>query len=148
MNRRRAKKLAAKLVGAVVTGNTASVRTLLRAGADPEAADADGTTPLYTASVQGDADLAKILLRAGARPDTESGGCGSEGTPLCAAASWGSTEVVRVLLAAGADPNLREDHGTGRTPLEWAGANPWPDTAALLESAGARPSDEVPGGAL
>ncbi|WEH42026.1 ankyrin repeat domain-containing protein [Streptomyces sp. AM 2-1-1] len=144
MNRRRSKKLSGKLVAAVLTRDTASVRTLLRAGADPEAADAHGNTPLYIAAVQGDADVAEILLRAGARADTESGGWGSEGTPLCAAACWGSTEVVRVLLAAGADPRLREDHGTGRTPLEWARAAPWPETVVLLESAGAGRSDEAP----
>ncbi|WP_328721943.1 ankyrin repeat domain-containing protein [Streptomyces sp. NBC_00247] len=143
MKRRRSKKLSRDLVGAALTGDAARVRTLLRAGADPEAADSDGTTPLYAAAVQGDAEAVSILLRAGAAPDAESGGEGSEGTPLCAAACWGHTDVVRALLAAGAVPDLREDYGTGRTPLEWAMAGPWPETVAMLEGAGAplRPSE-------
>ncbi|MGW2282774.1 ankyrin repeat domain-containing protein [Streptomyces sp. NPDC001770] len=135
MNRRRSKKLSRALAGAVLARDTARIHTLLRAGADPQAADTDGTTPLYTAAVQGDPEAAVILLRAGADPDTESGGLGSEGTPLCAAACWGHADVVRVLLAAGADPRLREDHGTGSTPLAWARRGPWPETVALLEAA-------------
>ncbi|MFD6420410.1 ankyrin repeat domain-containing protein [Streptomyces sp. NPDC060198] len=142
MKRRRSKRLSRDLVGAALTGDAAGVRTLLRAGADPEGTDSegtdsDGTTPLYAAAVQGDAEAVGILLRAGADPDTESGGPGSEGTPLCAAACWGHTDVVRALLAAGAVPDLREDDGTGRTPLEWAMAGPWPETVAVLEGAGA-----------
>lgn len=38
---------------------------------------------------------------------------------------------------AGADPNLREDHGTGWAPLDWANNGPHPETAALLNTAGA-----------
>ncbi len=66
-------------------GETATVAALLRAGADPSLPDTDGTTPLYAASVRGDAEAVRLLLRAGAPPDTESGH-GSEGTPLCGAA--------------------------------------------------------------
>lgn len=138
MNRRRRKKLTQGLVGAVLCDDAPRVDALLRTGADPAAADRDGTTPLYTACVNGSAALARRLLAAGAPPDAESAGPGAEGTPLCAAACWGHTETVRALLDHGADPNLREDHGTGRTPLEWALAGPHPSTAAVLRAAGAR----------
>ncbi|SER23039.1 Ankyrin repeat-containing protein [Streptomyces sp. yr375] len=121
-----------------MSGAAPEVDRLLRAGADPSAADADGTTPLYAACVQGSADTARSLLAAGAPPDAESAGPGAEGTPLCAAACWGHTETVRTLLAHGADPGLREDHGTGRTPLEWATAGPHPETADALRATGAR----------
>ncbi|MFE9474080.1 ankyrin repeat domain-containing protein [Streptomyces griseofuscus] len=99
--------------------------------------DGDGTTPLYTASVNGEAEIARLPLTAGARPDTESAGPGAEGTPLCAAACWGHTETVRALPAHGADPNLREDHGTGRTLLQWALIGPHTETADRLAAAGA-----------
>ncbi|MFE0375251.1 ankyrin repeat domain-containing protein [Streptomyces inhibens] len=140
MNQRRRKKLTRHLFEAILLGDTARVKALLRAGADPERADSEGTTPLYEASVNGEAAIARLLLVAGASPDTESSGLGSEGTPLCAAACWGHTETVRELLAHGADPNLHEDHGTGRSPLDWANDGPHPETAALLITAGATPT--------
>ncbi|MFI5797667.1 ankyrin repeat domain-containing protein [Streptomyces sp. NPDC051677] len=137
MNRRRQKKLTRRLVAAAMFEMGTQVDRLLRAGADPAMADADGTTPLYAACVQGAADTARRLLEAGAPADAESDGLGAEGTPLCAAACWGHTGTVRILLAHGADPNLREDHGAGWTPLEWASAGPHPETVDVLRAAGA-----------
>ncbi len=90
MNQRQRKKLSRNLGVAVLLGDTARVRVLLRAGADPERADSDGTTPLYQAPVNGEAEIARLLLKAGASPDTQSRGIGAEGTPLCAAACWGT----------------------------------------------------------
>ncbi|MFB1048080.1 ankyrin repeat domain-containing protein [Streptomyces chrestomyceticus] len=142
MNRRRQKKLARKIVTAAMLGDAPAATALLRAGAQPNTPNAEGTTPLYAASVHGDVAVARLLLAAGAAPDTESGH-GTEGTPLCAAAAWGHLDVVRILLAHGADPNLREDGGTGHTPLDWATKDfqPHPETAAALIAAGARPRD-------
>ncbi|WP_432172048.1 ankyrin repeat domain-containing protein [Streptomyces sp. 1222.5] len=137
MNRRQRKKLSRRLFGAILTSDPAGVRSLLRSGADPERADRDGATPLYLASVNGEAGIVRLLLAAGACPDTESGGPGTDGTPLCAAACWGHTETVRALLEHGADPGRREDRGTGRAPLDWALAGPHPGTAGLLAAAGA-----------
>ncbi|MEV7786811.1 ankyrin repeat domain-containing protein [Streptomyces sp. NPDC088106] len=140
MNRRQQKKLSRRLFDAALVGDIAGVKAALRAGADPERRDGEGATPLYAACVNGDAEIARLLLTAGASPDTESGGLGSDGTPLCAAACWGHAETVRALLAHGADPNLREDHGTGRSPLDWANGGPHPETAGLLIAAGAASS--------
>lgn len=137
MNTRRRKKLTRRLTEAVLRDDAAAVSALLRLGADPDAADPDGTTPLYQASVHGAVDLVRLLLRAGATPDAESGH-GQEGTPLCAAAAWGHTDVVRELLAHHADPNLREDRGTGYAPLDWALRGDHSSTADLLRAAGAR----------
>lgn len=136
MNRRKRKKLTRRLVLAAFIGDRAGAEALLRAGAPAGAADAEGTTPLYAASVHGAADIVLRLLAAGAPPNAESGH-GAEGTPLCGAACWGHTETVRALLAHGADPNQREDHGTGRSPLEWALSGPYEETAAVLRAAGA-----------
>lgn len=129
--------MTARLVTAAMFGEQADVRALLRAGADPDTADRDGTTPLYAASVRGATDVVRLLLRAGAAPDTESAGVGAEGTPLCAAACWGHTGTVRELLAHGADPDRREDGGSGLTPLDWALRGPYPETAEALRAAGA-----------
>ncbi|MFD0344477.1 ankyrin repeat domain-containing protein [Streptomyces sp. NPDC127117] len=137
MNRRRRKKLSRHLGTAVLMGEAARVKALLWAGADPERADSEGVTPLYLASVNGDAEIARLLLVSGASPDTESAGLGSEGTPLCSAACRGHIEAVRELLAHGADPNLHEDHGTGLSPMDWATAGRHAETVALLIAAGA-----------
>ncbi|GGP31929.1 ankyrin repeat domain-containing protein [Streptomyces melanogenes] len=139
MNRRQQKKLSHRLFTAILVGDAARVRAALRAGAAPERPDREGTTPLYKASVNGNAEIARLLLAAGAAPNAESSGVGAEGTPLCAAACWGYAETVRVLLAYGADPNRREDDGTGWSPLEWALRGPHPETVELLMGAGARP---------
>jgi len=137
MKQRQQKKLSRRLFGAIVVGDIGVAKAVLRAGVDPGRADSEGTTPLYAASVNGQAAIVRVLLAAGAFPDTESSGIGAEGLPLCAAACWGHTETVRELLAHGADPNVREDHGTGRSPLEWANNGHHPETVALLREAGA-----------
>ncbi|MFJ9855704.1 ankyrin repeat domain-containing protein [Streptomyces sp. NPDC101150] len=139
MNQRKRKKLSRRLCTAVLLRDRTLVKALLRAGADPERANSEGTTPLYQASVNGEAEIARLLLAAGASPDAESSGLGAEGTPLCAAACWGHAEAVRELLVHGADPNLHEDHGTGLSPLDWAHHGPHPETVALLVAAGAIP---------
>lgn len=143
MNRRRWKKLSSRLVLAAGTGDHVGVRVLLRSKLHPDTADAEGTTPLYAASVHGATTAVRRLLAAGASPDLESGH-GTQGTPLCAAACWGHTETVRELLAHGADPDLREDQGTGWSPLDWAENGSHTETAALLRAAGARPRDRTP----
>ncbi|MEV6564355.1 ankyrin repeat domain-containing protein [Streptomyces kronopolitis] len=139
MNQRQ-RKLSRRLVAATVVGDAHHVKALLRAGADPERGDSEGTTPLYVAAANGEAEITRLLLVAGASADTESRGIGSEGTPLCAAACWGHTTTVRELLAHGADPNLREDHDTGRSPLDWAIEGLHQEATALLTAAGATPS--------
>ncbi|MFK4103798.1 ankyrin repeat domain-containing protein [Streptomyces sp. NPDC019531] len=143
MKQRQQKKLSHRLFEAILAGDAGSAKTLLRSGASPEPRNTDGTTPLYLASVQGEAELARLLMEAGASPDTESSGPGSEGTPLCAAACWGHTAAVRELLAHGADPNLREDHGAGWSPLDWADNGPHLDTAEILRAAGAHPTTKA-----
>ncbi|GGV41171.1 ankyrin repeat domain-containing protein [Streptomyces spectabilis] len=137
MNERKRKKYSRRLFEAVLHGDASRVRALLRAGADPGRPDREGVTPLYEASVNGRTGVARVLLRAGAAPDAESAGLGADGTPLCAAACWGHTATVRELLAHGADPNLREEHGAGWSPLEWAREGAHSETAAVLLAAGA-----------
>ncbi|MCJ1676742.1 ankyrin repeat domain-containing protein [Streptomyces sp. APSN-46.1] len=137
MNRRTRKRLSRQLVETAGYGPASRVAALLRAGADPGAADAEGTTALYAAAVQGRPEIVRLLLAHGADPDAESRGP-TDGTPLCAAASWGHAESVRELLAHGADPGLREDGGTGLTPLEWALRGAHAEAARLLRERMAR----------
>jgi len=118
-------------------GDLEKVTALLGTGADPNAADAHGTTPLYVAAVQGHAEIATGSSRLEPIRILESRG-ETEGTPLCAAAANGFTETVRGLLANGADPNLA---GQGDlTPLEWAAGHGHVEIARTLLDAGADPN--------
>ncbi|WP_063788500.1 ankyrin repeat domain-containing protein [Streptomyces chattanoogensis] len=138
--------LTERLVRAIYEERTERVEELLRQGASPSAASADGETPVYLAAVSGAADILRLLLDAGASPDAESRGePGSQGLPLCAAACWGHSAAVRELLSYGADPDLREDDGTGWTALLWAANGGHHETVRLLLDADADPDAGSPG---
>src|SRR5437867_1425738 len=101
---------------AVRKGDLATVRTLLKSGADVNAPEPDGMTALHWAAERGDAALADMLLVAGASPSavTRIGGY----TPLHIAAETGSSPVVRALLKRGA--NAKVTASSGVTPLHLA----------------------------
>lgn len=98
-------KYGSPLTRAVLEKHAAVVEAILKAGADPNAADADGATALMYAD---SAPLAEMLLQAGAnsRVATPSGS-----TPLYSAAYGRSVRVVELLLSAGADPNSTDSEG-------------------------------------
>jgi ankyrin repeat protein len=98
--------------------NTAAVRALLLAGADPnELATASfaQVTPLGTAATFGANEIAEILLDHGA--DTEHT-ADHGNTPLHSAAANGNRALVELLLARGADPAATT--ADGRTPADLA----------------------------
>jgi cytohesin len=100
-------------------GGPALIGRLVEAGADPNAGDYEGATPLmavlHTNQQPGSDRLAKLkaLLDAGANPSTRDllGQTALHRAGRCS----GSEPEVRVLLAAGADPSARDQFG--RTPL-------------------------------
>ena len=104
---------------AAMARNTASVRGLLRGGADVNAAQGDGTTALHWAASHDDLEIAAMLLYAGAnvRATTRLGGY----TPLHLASQRGHDAVIDVLIKAGANPN--QPTVTGATPLMLAAAS-------------------------
>ena len=99
-----------------LTDNPAIVQLLLRAGADPQAVDNEGLTPLHRGAVNSNPVVTAHLLAAGADPNA----LDNEGyTPLHHSAAGGANgRVIARLLAAGADP-LAESND-GRTPLHSA----------------------------
>ncbi|KAJ1473456.1 ankyrin repeat-containing domain protein, partial [Baffinella frigidus] len=98
---------------AVRHGHTEMVRLLLEEGADKDATNVQGETPLYWAAREGRSNpIMFFLLTAGAKKE-ESDNAGR--TPLHIAAFKGHAAVVRLLLEAGADADAKDNDGL--TPL-------------------------------
>jgi ankyrin repeat protein len=89
-------------------GNKHILRSLLRAGAKPQANKLSGKTPLMLACVNDHPEGAKLLIGAGDRV----GATDKEGrTPLMYAAWGNSGECVQILLRMGAKSDVRESAG-------------------------------------
>ena len=156
------------LLNAVKAGNAATLRTLLKERANPNEADADGTTALHWAVHQGELETAVSLTNAGAAVDAanrygirpsylaaENGDAAmmralleagadpkaafAQGeTVLMTAARTGNVATIEALIAAGADVNAKEGRDA-QTALMWAAAaNNGPAVAALLKAGAER----------
>lgn len=90
-------------------------QALIYAGADVNARDSNGSTPLMFASAQGDTAFARLLLERGADPNARTK---AEETPLWFAAAKCHTEVINLLCQHGADLNAKTTLGV--TPLAYA----------------------------
>jgi ankyrin repeat protein len=90
------------LADAAERADAAAVQKLIRDGADANAAQVDGTTPLHWAVHHDDAAMVAALLRAGAKANAVN----RYGVPpLAQACSNGNPAIVKLLLDAGADAN-------------------------------------------
>lgn len=95
------------LMVAAAVGSADSMRLLLDSGADPNAANRAGATPLMWCA--GDLTKVKLLLNRGARVDAVSK---AGRTPLQVAAyNDGAVETARLLIARGANVNARDKQG-------------------------------------
>jgi ankyrin repeat protein len=94
-------------------GEAELAAVLIRSGADPDAREAEGHTPLYRAST---GDVARVLLAAGANVDVASGP--TRGTALHQAARRGFVSVAQALLDHGATLDARD--AKEQTPLRRA----------------------------
>lgn len=119
---------------AAMHGDVEAVRSLLRDGADVNAAQGDGMTALHWAARRGQSELVEVLLYAGAKLDA--GTRIGRYTPLHIAAREGRTSVVRVLLEAGADPGVVTTN-SGATPLHLAARSGDQEIVKLLIDQGA-----------
>jgi len=121
------------LPAAVLANDLAAVQRLLKAGADPSAANRYGITPLSLAAQNANAELVATLLKAGA--DSKAMLPGGQ-TLLMTASRSGNPEAVKLLLERGANPNVRET-SNGETALMWAAAQNHAEAVRVLVSHGA-----------
>jgi ankyrin repeat protein len=124
-----------ELMAAAHAGDLAQVQRLLAAGADVNARDENGWSPLmqacYNAELKhGHADIVQALIDAGA--DIEAP-IGYGVRPLMLAAGYGETAVVEALLKAGADV-LAKNEG-GYTALMMVKQKHYVDVVNLLHEA-------------
>ncbi|TDA41701.1 MAG: hypothetical protein DSO07_03190 [Thermoproteota archaeon] len=103
------------LIIAVYQRDLEKVKELLDRGADVNAKDIFGDTPLHIAARNGHLDIVKLLLERGADVNARNE---SGDTPLTAAAANGHLDVVRFLVNRGADIDARNDSDC--TPLHIA----------------------------
>jgi ankyrin repeat protein len=94
-----------QLHAAAGDGDLESVKRLLHQGADPNAFDDLGWTPLIHAAKRGHLDVVTCLLAAGAAVDArEEARAGN--TALAEVAAECSLEMAQALVDAGADPRI------------------------------------------
>ena len=119
---------------AAMAKDAVRVKSLLKTGADANAAQGDGMTALHWAAMNGDAAMTEMLLVAGAsaRATTRIGGF----TALHLASQAGRDAAVPALLKGGAEVDART--ATGATPLMLAAASGNAAIVDALAQAGAK----------
>src|SRR5262245_56253317 len=91
------------LAGLIQAGHREAALKMIAAGADVNAAQGDGTTPLHWAVYKVDTDLARALLARGAKPDVINK-YGS--SPLAEAVKVANARLVEMLLDAGSNAEV------------------------------------------
>jgi ankyrin repeat protein len=129
-------RVSSPVADAAMERNAESVRTLLRGGADVNAAQGDGMTGLHWAASYDDLEVARMLLYAGGNVHARTR-VGAY-TPLHLASTRGHGEIMKALVEAGAAVNARTS--TGVTPLMLAAASGAVEAVRVLVDRGADPN--------
>jgi len=124
---------------AAAAGLVNNCRTLLKHGANANAASSEGLTALVAAINGKHIDCVRELLEDGADSNL---GLSDGRTPLCLAAEAGQTEIILELITRGADPNK---HGAAiRPPVVSAAMAHQTAAVRLLIEHGADPNTRLP----
>lgn len=105
---------------------------LIAAGANVNARNSGGATPLFLAAMNQNKLIAEALIAKGADVNLQNN---AGGAALHAAAKNGQVDLAAVLIAAGADANIKAKDGT--TPLHLAAKNGHLEMVQLLIEKGA-----------
>ena len=120
------------LADAIENGRRDAALELLQKGADVNAAQADGATPLHWAAYKLDADLVEKLLKRGAKAATQNR---FGATPLGEAAKAANLTIMQLLLKAGAPVDVA--NADGETALMLASRTGSNEVVSRLIAAGA-----------
>ena len=122
--------------------NIEAVKKTLADGADVNAKDEDGRTPLLHAAYQGNNEIAELLLANGADVNAKNE---VDTTPLHHAALYGHKETVELFITNGADVNaiIASGQYQGKTPLDLAIQLKRTETADLLRKHGGKTGEEL-----
>lgn len=112
--------------------DTETTKALLDGGAEKDAKDKQGKTPLHYAVEQGNEKIVKELLEVGANKDAADR---QRKSPLHYAVDQKNIEACKILLEADADKNFKDD--LGKTPLHYAVDQKNIDAFKILLEAGA-----------
>lgn len=120
-----------KMASAPVDGET--VKELIAGGADVNARDGAGWTPLHEAARHGRVQMVEVLLEHGADAEARRGT--HDWTALHYAAEEGHGEVVTALVKGGAEVETKDKHGA--TALHYAALFGETDVVKALVEGGA-----------
>ena len=126
-------------------GQLMDVRYWIQAGADLNAKDDEGMTPLHYSAYYAHAEIVRALIEAGADMNPKYEG---SSTPLHMSADVYDVvevpEVIRALIEGGADVNAKTDEGT--TPLHFSAKNENLEVVRYLINNGADVNAKTDGG--
>ncbi len=95
--------------------DASKIKYLIERGADVNAKEQYGNTPLHWASIENRIELAKLLIERGADVNAKRN---DEETPLHTASWKNRIETAKLLIEKGAD--LEAKCNKGKTPFDWA----------------------------
>lgn len=121
------------LMVAAQSGDLASAKKAIAAGANVNAMSGNGLSAIMYAAAKGHTDIVRLLLKAGANIEAKAK---NSVTPLMLAANYGHTEAVKALIQAGA--NIETKDKNGWTALMAAASEGRTETVKALIQAGAK----------
>jgi ankyrin repeat protein len=124
------------LLDAAFVCDLIKVRELLQAGADPNARDEDGRTPLFSAVLGGSIGLVGLLLESGADVNAQD----NQGfASLHFTAQETLPEMARLLIAKGANVDAQDEDGSSVLWRAIFSIRDRDDVVQILLAAGAKP---------